>query len=172
MRAAERRRLSAEYAYQAAEEMENAGIMRVNGKYPAACFHAQQAAEGMLKAVLIASGTDSPRVHHLEDLMVRVPEPHKTRIFQHRPKALLLEKYYLPARYVDALGGKAPASVFTLQDADDAIAAAEAIVAACGEIIGPQARRRGASIALSATANGIAAAPAPGSRRKRGRAKR
>ncbi len=89
----------------------------------------------MRKAVLIGLGTDSLRIHHLDDLLALIPEPQKARIFEHREKAFLLEKYYLPTRHVDALGGKVPAKVFTLRDANGAIEAAEAMVAVCSDII-------------------------------------
>ncbi len=172
MRADERKRLSAEYVYQADAEMQNAEIMRNNARYPAACFHAQQAAEGMLKAALLAGGIDSPRVHHLEDLMELIPEPQKTRMLQHRAKALLLEKYYLPTRYVDALGGKAPAKVFTLRDADEAIEAAGAIVASCGEITGQPVPTRSGRAVPSTSKGKPATRPATSGRKlgqKKGR---
>ena len=169
MHADDRKRLSAEYAYQAGAELQNAAIMRDNARYSAACFHAQQAAEGMLKAALIALGTDSLRIHHLDDLMALIPEPQKTRIHRHREKALLLEKYYLPTRYVDALGGKAPAKVFTLRDANGAIEAAEAIVAVCREIIARPDHVESGRSAPSGIATGKPQAPPKRSRRKPGR---
>jgi len=169
MRAVDRERLSAEYAYQAAEELKNAGIMRDNRSYSAACFHAQQAAEGMLKAVLIGLGTDSLRIHHLDDLMGLIPEPQQVRILQHREKALLLEKYYLPTRYVDALGGKAPAKVFTLRDARGAIEAAETIVAVCREIMASPEHLESGHPAPPVIAKAKPTARGKSSRRKPGR---
>jgi HEPN domain-containing protein len=37
------------------------------------CFHAQQAAEKAIKAVLVAAGADPPRTHDLEMLLAAVP---------------------------------------------------------------------------------------------------
>ena len=39
----------------------------------AACFHAQQAAEKALKAVLVAAGVEPPQVHDLRALRARMP---------------------------------------------------------------------------------------------------
>jgi HEPN domain-containing protein len=41
------------------------------GPYDGACFHAQQAAEKALKAVLAAVDAPIPRTHNLEDLLVQ-----------------------------------------------------------------------------------------------------
>jgi HEPN domain-containing protein len=42
------------------------------GPYDGACFHAQQAVEKALKAVLAAADAPIPRTHNLEDLMALV----------------------------------------------------------------------------------------------------
>jgi HEPN domain-containing protein len=45
----------------------------VGGLYSTLCFHAQQAAEKSLKAVLIKSGIEVPRTHSLERLLDLLP---------------------------------------------------------------------------------------------------
>jgi HEPN domain-containing protein len=54
----------------AVEDLGVAGIIleSATGARWAACFHAQQATEKALKAVLVAAGTDFPRTHVLERL--------------------------------------------------------------------------------------------------------
>lgn len=44
--------------------------------YDAVCFHAQQCVEKMMKAVLIASAADAPKIHDLVGLSHRVAEQH------------------------------------------------------------------------------------------------
>jgi len=41
-----------------------------DGPYDTACFHAQQAAEKYLKAVMAAHGLDIPRTHDLEEIQL------------------------------------------------------------------------------------------------------
>ena len=43
-------------------------LLEADGPFDAVCFHAQQACEKALKAVLAAAGTEIPRTHNLEDL--------------------------------------------------------------------------------------------------------
>ena len=46
-------------------------LLEADGPFDAVCFHAQQACEKALKAVLAAAGTEIPRTHNLEELQVR-----------------------------------------------------------------------------------------------------
>lgn len=66
-------------------------------RYAHLCFHAQQAAEKSLKAVLLASNRDMPRTHDLAFLMDALPENANV------PPALLalptLNKYAVQYRY-------------------------------------------------------------------------
>ena len=43
-------------------------LLEADGPFDAVCFHAQQACEKALKALLAAAGTETPRTHNLEDL--------------------------------------------------------------------------------------------------------
>jgi len=45
-----------------------------DGPYDTACFHAQQAAEKYLKAVMAAHGLEIPRTHDLEELQLLCAE--------------------------------------------------------------------------------------------------
>lgn len=45
-------------------------LLDTNGPFDAVCFHAQQACEKALKAVIAWVGTDIPRTHNLEELQV------------------------------------------------------------------------------------------------------
>ncbi len=45
-------------------------LLAAGGPFDAVCFHAQQACEKALKAVLASAGTEIPRTHNLEELQV------------------------------------------------------------------------------------------------------
>ena len=46
-------------------------LLEADGPFDAVCFHAQQACEKALKAVLAWAETDIPRTHNLEELQLR-----------------------------------------------------------------------------------------------------
>ncbi len=46
-------------------------LIDANGPFDAVCFHAQQACEKALKAVLAWGGVDIARTHNLEELQAR-----------------------------------------------------------------------------------------------------
>ncbi len=71
---------------------------RRNPNFDAACFHAQQAAEKYLKAVLTEAGVDFPRVHSLTLLLHRILplEPAWTVL---KPEAAQLTAYAVEFRY-------------------------------------------------------------------------
>jgi HEPN domain-containing protein len=57
------------------EDLEVAGLLIEQRSVPrAACFHAQQAAEKALKALLIARDTEYPRTHELFGLSLLLPD--------------------------------------------------------------------------------------------------
>lgn len=96
------------------------------GEFPDdACYHAQQATEKALKALLAERGEEVPRHHRLTNLLnildawVEFPP-------MFRDHCLLLEQYYLATRYPDI--PEEPARLFTSEDAAEALRAARAIV--------------------------------------------
>jgi HEPN domain-containing protein len=128
-------RLAEEFAFQANVELETAAEILEKRRYHAACFHAQQAAEGMVKAALLALDLRPERVHSLDALTQLFPGKDGTALARLRESALLLDKLYIPTRSVDALGGIAPAKAYTEREAADAIAAAKRIMAAAAKIL-------------------------------------
>jgi HEPN domain-containing protein len=101
----------------------------------ASCFHAQQAAEKALKAALTAVVGDAPRTHKLLDMLDALvscgvqEEPEVKRACQ------ILERFYAPTRYPDALSGLDPGRVFVEIDARDALGRAEKIIRFCSAVI-------------------------------------
>ena len=92
------------------------------------CFHAQQAAEMALKALLIAIADDRPRTHvggalvsEIERLGMPVP-PEVARA------AIGLDLFYMSSRYADALGGADPRKVLQAADARHASERASLVI--------------------------------------------
>jgi len=94
-----------------------------------ACFHAQQAAEKALKAYLVAVCGDQPQSHVAEHLLSALRAVEIVPPLDVRDAAIALDRYYIPARYPDALGGASPSSVFQMQDAQAAMTQARSVVA-------------------------------------------
>ncbi len=95
----------------------------------AACFHAQQAAEKALKAVLVIACGDIVRTHALGALLEELAEAGVRPDNAVVDAAKVLDKYYAPTRYPDALGGIDPTGLFTKDEALAAVAQAERIAA-------------------------------------------
>ena len=75
--------------------------------YNQVCFHSQQAAEKMLKAFLKSQGIVPPKIHNLLELLQMCKE--KDSEFATLQKGCeYLSRFYLPARYPDALPGSLP----------------------------------------------------------------
>ncbi|AFA38848.1 putative conserved protein related to C-terminal domain of eukaryotic chaperone, SACSIN [Pyrobaculum oguniense TE7] len=97
------------------------------GDYNWACFKAHQAAEFAAKALLYGVGKPS-RGHSVLRLLreasafVEVGE----KVLEH---AALLDKFYVPTRYVDAWSEGTPYDYYTRGDAEAAVRAAESIIA-------------------------------------------
>lgn len=97
-----------------------------SGDYNWACFKAHQAAEFALKALLYgigkpARGHSATRLLREISALVEVGE----ELFE---DAALLDKFYVPTRYVDAWSEGVPYEYFTRRDAESAIGAAEKII--------------------------------------------
>lgn len=95
------------------------------------CFHAQQAAEKALKAVLIANSTPFPRTHNITRLLELIPED---RVIPQRvQEAVILTDYAVASRY--------PGAYEPVEDKEllEALAMAEAVVTwAEGEVKKPE----------------------------------
>ncbi|MBI4227488.1 MAG: HEPN domain-containing protein [Candidatus Omnitrophica bacterium] len=88
----------------AADDLKAARIMIRERLYHLACFHAQQAAEKGLKAYLVSRRGATPRSHHLAALLWEaVGQGLHGRTLDRACK--ILDQYYVPTRYPDALIG-------------------------------------------------------------------
>jgi HEPN domain-containing protein/predicted nucleotidyltransferase len=93
-----------------------------------ACFHAQQAAEKALKAVLVAQGIPLQHTHNLELLRDLVPEGLRASRIEANLKRL--SEWAIVARYPGAEPGA------TQSDAQEALATARELVEAAREDVG------------------------------------
>ena len=101
----------------------------------AACFHAQQAAEKALKGALVAVADDVPRLHAVTALLDELSECEVEVDDGVREAASILDRYYAPTRYPDALGGVDPERVFLQRDAREALTYVDRIIALADDII-------------------------------------
>jgi HEPN domain-containing protein len=77
--------------------------------------------EKPLKALLAASGELVPRTHRLADLWQRLPATDRDALVHLRDAAFDLDRYYLPARYPDALPGVLPEGLPGKEHAERAV---------------------------------------------------
>lgn len=89
--------------------------------YNQACFHSQQCAEKAIKGLLAFQGAKPPRTHSLSDLLgLLSPNP-----FASDSDIQLLDRFYIPTRYPDALPGTLPEGLPDHKDAIEALRVAQ-----------------------------------------------
>ncbi len=105
--------------------------------FPAlACFHAQQATEKALKAVLFAAG-DSPVLGHALAELGQAVETRDPSFAPLRAEAAKLDRYYIPTRYPNGLPeGADPGDAFDVEDARGAVATVERVIAHAEGFVG------------------------------------
>lgn len=102
----------------ARDDLRMANLAMRDALYNQVCFHAQQAAEKTLKALIIAAGILPPKTHKLADLLGLLTRAVPDEL---RRRLLLLDRYYLPTRYPDTLPGSLAAEMPAQADAEEAI---------------------------------------------------
>ena len=96
--------------------------------HAAACFHAQQAAEKALKAVLFSQGSRAVWGHSVREL-ARQCEVHDPALGGLAGDAALLDQFYIPTRYPNGLPAPAvPSETYTAAQSGDAQRAAEYVI--------------------------------------------
>jgi HEPN domain-containing protein len=95
-----------------------AELALVDGIFNQVCFHAQQCVEKSIKALLESQGQVPPRTHRMADLLRLLP-PDLLRDL--RADLLLLDRFYIPTRYPDALPGMLPLGAPSQADAEEAL---------------------------------------------------
>ncbi len=88
------------------------------------CFHSHQCAEKSLKALVAERGGNPPRTHRLTDLLTLLDDPALDELAD---ELRLLEGFYIPTRYPDALPGMLLEALPGEQEAKEALTAARRV---------------------------------------------
>jgi HEPN domain-containing protein len=120
----------------AQDDLRSAAVLYDAGIWNQVCFHAQQCAEKLLKALLLHQGEDVPRTHVIADLLNRLAPQTRTAFTPYYADVLNLDRYYIPTRYPDTLPGVMPGE----PDARTALDAAGQVMASVEALLaeGPQ----------------------------------
>jgi HEPN domain-containing protein len=109
----------------AREDLRMAELALAETIYNQTCFHAQQCAEKSIKGLLLVQGKTPPRTHQLTDLLMLLkPNPLEEVSLELR----LMDRFYIPTRYPDALPGALPDGLPNLHDAQEALAVAQTVL--------------------------------------------
>ena len=104
----------------AGQDLRMAELATTEELYNQVCFHCQQCAEKAIKGLLAHQGRTPPRTHLLGDLLTLLdPNPFTTSL-----DTQLLDRFYIPTRYPDALPGDLPEGLPNRDDATEALAVA------------------------------------------------
>ncbi len=100
--------------------------------YNQACFHAQQCVEKALKAWLCRHGILPPKTHQLSLLLTLLPGDDLDVL---RPSVLLLDRFYIPRRYPDALPGALSDGLPNAADGEEALEIARQVLQQIEQIL-------------------------------------
>lgn len=104
---------SERWVYFAREDLRMAELAERENIYNQVCFHSQQCAEKAIKALLLLQGKTPPHTHFLSDLLTLLaPNPFAASV-----DVQILDRFYIPVRYPDALPGSLPEGLPTETDA-------------------------------------------------------
>ncbi len=123
------RRASERWLRQAEHDFNDAQFCASGKRYNVACFLCQQAAGKALKALLCGYGAREVRGHSAVELLEASAKlaPSLAELYR---QAALVDRFYIPTRYPDGLPGGIPSEVYGEADAEQALCAAENILAA------------------------------------------
>lgn len=119
--------LSRQWLDRASEDLTVARLV-FKEQHPAhACFLAQQCIEKALKGYLVATTNTYPRTHKLVDLLAQC-QPIEPTFSQFLADCSIIDQYYIPTRYPDAVPGGTPGGLPGETEAQEAIATADGIM--------------------------------------------
>jgi len=114
----------------AEDDNDSAVILKENGKFAHACFHAQQAGEKALKAIWYFADAD-PWGHSIKKLIEDLNSV-DLKLYQRLESltrmGLVLDRFYIPTRYPNGLPDITPDEAFTDEDADTCITYSKKII--------------------------------------------
>ena len=109
----------------AREDLRIAELALGEGIYNQVCFHSQQCVEKVLKGFIIYKGQIHPQTHKLADLLsYMLPSPFDDL----KDEILILDRFYIPTRYPDALPGTLSESLPSEKDAKESIEVARLVL--------------------------------------------
>jgi len=109
----------------AQEDLKMAELALKEGIYNQTCFHSQQCVEKALKGFIAFKGKIHPQTHKLTDILsFTSPGPFDDLT----DKIIILDRFYIPTRYPDALPGTLPEGLPTEKDAKEAIEVARLVL--------------------------------------------
>jgi len=82
------------------------------GIYNQTCFHAQQCVEKTIKGYIEFKGIIHPKTHKLADLFSFIKESPFDEL---KAEIIVLDRFYIPTRYPDALPGMKDIALETLE---------------------------------------------------------
>ena len=116
------------YARASLEELDSKFI------YPFICFHSQQAAEKALKAFLLSRNLQAPKTHSLVDLL-KLAAIHSGNLQNLGKNCEILDRYYVPTRYPDAILESKVSQIFGHFEAEEALKLASKIVKTISKVL-------------------------------------
>ncbi len=121
---------------QSQHDLERADRDKEDKFYSDCCFMSEQASQKALKAYLFFTGERSVAIHSLVKLVVASTE--KDKDFETlKDAARILDKYYIPTRYPDALPMPAvPYEEYDIDDAQEALNCGKEILGLVNKKIG------------------------------------
>ena len=102
----------------ARQDLRMAELALSEGIFNQTCFHAQQCVEKAIKGWLEQQGRRPPRTHRMADLLTMLPPDLMGEL---NDVLLLLDRFYIPTRYPDALPGMLAEGVPGQRDAQEAL---------------------------------------------------
>ncbi len=106
------------------EDLQMAELAVQEGIYNQVCFHSQQCAEKAIQGLLLLQGKTPPRTHLLGDLFTLLD----SNPFTNGLDIQLLDRFYIPTRYPDALPGSLPEGLPAREDAMEAVAITQKVL--------------------------------------------
>jgi HEPN domain-containing protein len=131
MSVAKNRREAHRWLRTAEEDLQAARVLMRAESYAQACFYAQQAGEKAIKALWYLLDVD-PWGHSVQKLIMDFPQSKQLPdLRKWIERGALLDKFYIPTRYPNGLPDLTPGQVYTQEDAQRGMDAADALVSAC-----------------------------------------
>jgi HEPN domain-containing protein len=104
----------------AEEDLSSAKILFKENIFNKVCFFSQQVVEKSLKAFLLFRGKDYPKTHKIIEILERcVKHDRDFKIFE--DSCLILDRYYIPTRYPDAIVGSLDTGMPSKENASEAL---------------------------------------------------